>query len=86
MTLRYGKPGAEIEHLEMRNANMTPKDIGWNLENSYANLPEFFYSKLELNPVRAPKVVMRPLNLRVGIIDGKQDYKGKINPKMNPLN
>lgn len=59
---------------------------GWNLENSYANLPEFFYSKLELNPVRAPKVVMRPLNLRVGIIDGKQDYKGKINPKMNPLN
>ncbi len=31
---------------------------GWNLENSYADLPEFFYSKINLNKVRTPKLVL----------------------------
>ncbi len=36
---------------------------GWNLENTYANLPEFFYSKMELNKVRAPKLIVLNNNL-----------------------
>jgi len=30
---------------------------GWNFDNSYARLPETFYSKVEPTPVRAPKLV-----------------------------
>ncbi len=36
---------------------------GWNLENSYAKLPEFFYSKIDLNKVGAPKLVILNENL-----------------------
>ena len=36
---------------------------GWNLENSYANLPEFFYSKIDLNNVHSPKLVILNENL-----------------------
>lgn len=32
--------------------------IGWNLENTYADLPELFYSKINLNRVRSPKLVV----------------------------
>ncbi|WP_100371695.1 protein adenylyltransferase SelO [Bacillus sp. FJAT-45037] len=31
---------------------------GWNLENSYANLPEFFFSSLNPTPVSSPKLVI----------------------------
>lgn len=31
---------------------------GWNLDNSYARLPENFFSKVNLNPVRAPKLII----------------------------
>lgn len=31
---------------------------GWNLENSYADLPEFFYSKINIYKVRSPKLVI----------------------------
>ncbi|MCP1143508.1 protein adenylyltransferase SelO [Lysinibacillus endophyticus] len=31
--------------------------IGWNFDNSYARLPNDFYAEIELNPVRAPKLV-----------------------------
>lgn len=31
---------------------------GWNLENSYARLPDIFYTKLNPNPVRSPKLVV----------------------------
>jgi len=30
----------------------------WNLENSYAELPEFFYSKINLSKVSSPKLVV----------------------------
>ncbi|WP_210367303.1 protein adenylyltransferase SelO [Bacillus sp. REN3] len=30
---------------------------GWNLDNSYAQLPQPFYTKIDLNPVKAPKLV-----------------------------
>lgn len=32
--------------------------IGWNFDNSYARLPNIFYTSLTLNPVRSPKLVM----------------------------
>lgn len=32
------------------------KDIGWNLDNSYLNLPDKFFTKVEANPVSLPKL------------------------------
>ncbi|WP_414150906.1 YdiU family protein [Acetobacterium carbinolicum] len=37
---------------------MEKNDIGWNLENSYKELPELFYTPLELETVSAPKLVI----------------------------
>jgi serine/tyrosine/threonine adenylyltransferase len=34
------------------------KDAGWNLENSYAHLPQTFYTHQKLNPVSAPELVV----------------------------
>ena len=36
----------------------TKTKTGWNLENSYAMLPDFFYSKLNLSRVSSPKLVV----------------------------
>ena len=33
-------------------------ETGWNLNNSYMNLPDFFYSKINLNPVSSPSLVI----------------------------
>ncbi|RBP59068.1 uncharacterized protein YdiU (UPF0061 family) [Alkalibaculum bacchi] len=33
-------------------------EIGWNFDNTYSLLPEFFYSKVEPNPVDSPKLVV----------------------------
>ncbi|MEX6586225.1 protein adenylyltransferase SelO [Paraclostridium bifermentans] len=33
-------------------------ETGWNLNNSYMNLPDFFYSKINLNPVPSPSLVI----------------------------
>ncbi|MFA6982741.1 MAG: hypothetical protein WC276_02210, partial [Sedimentibacter sp.] len=30
----------------------------WNLQNSYSELPEFFYSKMNLSKVSSPKLVV----------------------------
>ncbi|MFF2175105.1 YdiU family protein [Lysinibacillus sp. NPDC058147] len=32
--------------------------IGWNFDNSYTRLPSIFYSSINLNPVRSPKLIM----------------------------
>jgi serine/tyrosine/threonine adenylyltransferase len=32
--------------------------IGWNLDNSYARLPESFYSRLNPTPVSSPELVI----------------------------
>ena len=32
--------------------------IGWNLDNSYITLPKAFYSKINLNKVSSPKLVI----------------------------
>jgi len=34
------------------------KNIGWNLDNTYLNLPNVFFSKISLNPVVSPKLVI----------------------------
>lgn len=42
---------------------MEKNDNGWNLDNSYAKLPKIFYTPLDLETVRAPKLVI--LNQRL---------------------
>ena len=34
------------------------KDTGWNLDNTYLKLPNVFYSKISLNPVSNPELVI----------------------------
>lgn len=34
------------------------ENAGWHFENSYVTLPSFFYSKIELNPVSKPELVI----------------------------
>lgn len=45
------------------------KETGWNLENSYASLPDKFYSTINPNPVEAPKLVVlnEPLAKELGL-------------------
>ncbi len=46
---------------------------GWNLESSYADLPEFFYSKIILNKVYSPKLVILNNNLADSLgLDAKE--------------
>ncbi len=33
-------------------------EMGWNLDNSYARLPKLFFTRLEINPVRSPKLII----------------------------
>ncbi|RBW69702.1 protein adenylyltransferase SelO [Bacillus taeanensis] len=44
---------------------------GWNLDNSYARLPKTFFSSLNLNPVRSPKLIIfnSPLAESLGLND-----------------
>ena len=42
------------------------KGIGWNLDNSYLNLPKVFFSKINLNPVSSPQLII--LNDNIGIV------------------
>jgi uncharacterized protein YdiU (UPF0061 family) len=50
--------------LERREDPITPSsrqnrpDAGWKFENSYARLPQAFYARLNLVPVRQPKLVV----------------------------
>lgn len=34
------------------------KQMGWNFDNSYTKLPKVFFSEINLNPVRSPKLVI----------------------------
>lgn len=45
------------------------KETGWNLENSYASLPDKFYSTINPIPVEAPKLVVlnEPLAKELGL-------------------
>lgn len=33
-------------------------EAGWNLDNTYIRLPEFLYSKVNLNPVCLPEIIV----------------------------
>ncbi|NBI29257.1 protein adenylyltransferase SelO [Chengkuizengella marina] len=49
---------------------MTKKiEIGWDLDNGYAHLPKLFYSNLNPNPVRSPKLIIlnEPLAAYLGL-------------------
>ncbi|WP_144513927.1 YdiU family protein [Bacillus sp. FJAT-22090] len=39
------------------------RETGWNFDNSYARLPDPFFTSLDLNPVHTPKLVMLNDNL-----------------------
>ena len=64
---------------------MTNKDenikVGWNFDNSYLNLPNFFYSKININPVYSPKLVIfndslaKELGLNVEALKTKEGIK-----------
>ncbi len=45
------------------------KDAGWNLDNSYLNLPDVFYSKISLNSLPSPKLTIlnEPLAKNLGL-------------------
>ena len=38
-------------------------NIGWNFHNTYKDLPKFFYSEIDLNPVIKPKLIVFNKNL-----------------------
>jgi uncharacterized protein YdiU (UPF0061 family) len=44
-------------------------EVGWKLDNSYTSLPEIFYTNVDLNPVRAPKLIIlnEPLAETLGL-------------------
>ncbi|SFC85855.1 Uncharacterized conserved protein YdiU, UPF0061 family [Bacillus sp. OV322] len=44
-------------------------ETGWNFDNSYARLPESFFTNIELNPVRSPELVIlnKPLAVSLGL-------------------
>ncbi|WP_088042734.1 YdiU family protein [Bacillus sp. EAC] len=43
------------------------KETGWNFDNSYARLPESFYSNQSLNPVSSPNLIILNKSLAVSI-------------------
>jgi len=49
--------------------NKTVPESGWNFDNSYARLPETFFTQQNPTPVRAPKLVMlnHPLATSLGL-------------------
>ncbi|MBJ6361232.1 YdiU family protein [Paenibacillus sp. GCM10012307] len=49
--------------------NTQATGAGWNFDNSYARLPELFYTKLQTNPVTSPKLMIlnRPLAEALGL-------------------
>jgi uncharacterized protein YdiU (UPF0061 family) len=52
---------------------------GWNLDNSYANLPKTFFSRQSPTPVRSPKLIIlnRPLATSLGLnIESLQSNDG----------
>ncbi|EJL38747.1 hypothetical protein PMI08_05373, partial [Brevibacillus sp. CF112] len=44
-------------------------EAGWHFDNSYATLPETFFTRLNPTPVRSPKLVIfnRPLAAALGL-------------------
>ncbi len=57
---------------------MRKKQIGWNFDNSYLNLPDLFFSKIEANPVTSPELVVfnddlgKSLGLNIDALKSKE--------------
>ncbi|WP_342509660.1 YdiU family protein [Sporosarcina sp. FSL K6-2383] len=43
------------------------QESGWNLDNSYAHLPDRFFTKMNLNPVQEPKLIIFNDSLAVSL-------------------
>lgn len=50
---------------------------GWNLENSYLELPEIFYSKMRLNPVSEPRLILLNDSLASSLGLNTEELKSK---------
>ena len=74
-----------IEHikdlLSPKKDKKESKDIGWNLDNSYLNLPKVFFSKINLNPVSSPQLIIlndtlaKELGLDSNYLKGEEGVK-----------
>lgn len=53
------------------------KEIGWNLDNSYARLPETFFSSQGLNPVKSPKLIIANESLATSLGLNSQELKSE---------
>jgi serine/tyrosine/threonine adenylyltransferase len=53
------------------------KEAGWNLDNSYAHLPEIFFTKMDPNPVDAPKLIILNDSLAISLGLNADTLKGE---------
>ncbi|RDY24342.1 YdiU family protein [Romboutsia maritimum] len=54
-------------------------EMGWNLDNSYSTLPKIFFSKININKVKSPKLIIfnNPLAKYLGLnSDSLKSYDG----------
>src|SRR3954453_4056228 len=60
--------GRKGDTMENRKETM---EIGWNLDNSYARLPQSFFSSTNSTPVQSPKLIIfnSPLATSLGLND-----------------
>lgn len=57
------------------------KNMGWNFDNTYINLPKFFYSKINLDPVSSPELIIlnEELGKDLGLnVDALKNYEGTL--------
>ncbi|SCH88815.1 protein adenylyltransferase SelO [Romboutsia sp. 1001713B170207_170306_H8] len=61
----------------IKNAN----NMGWNFDNTYINLSDFFYSKINIDPVSSPKLIILNEQLAKNLgfnIDSLKSYEGTL--------
>lgn len=52
-------------------------NTGWNLDNSYARLPNAFFSSVNLNPVRSPKLIKLNHSLAISLGLNAEELQGE---------
>jgi serine/tyrosine/threonine adenylyltransferase len=52
-------------------------ETGWNLDNSYARLPELFFSSMDLNPVPSPKLIILNDSLAISLGLNEKELQSK---------
>jgi serine/tyrosine/threonine adenylyltransferase len=53
------------------------KEAGWNLDNSYAHLPDIFFTKMDPNPVDAPELIILNDSLAISLGLNADTLKGE---------